>query len=442
MKGLLPALVTMCAGLAIAAAPAVNDEQEQFELMVSEKLDLEFPKFPVVDVTRKGVVELSYQPQSRMWRLVALRRGFVVISFFSSAVENHPAKVLYVNVRSLPSSSSTDDLMQFCRDFDLDCHPSGKAVQGEVKDARLYYYLQRLCAQRKRCYFAASLALDAREKIAGSIRSLLGDVPAVVEVDAYGSIVVTRQCLDPRAKDSIKGEQIAAFVGASDVIVRCRSPESQNFRVSGTVYLLTSSVAKSLGLEGAWSVPVDSYGVRGLQLSSVLTALEQSSAIEILAEPSLVVGGNRVGRVRSGSEYPLTSRSGKLGDSVVQWKHSGIHLEVTITPRDSQAVLVQYQLKLKARRAGNSLLSQELASHALLRLGVAKIVGWAHLHQDAEQERGTFPSRWPIIGPLFSGSTESLARIRAVFAMRIDRVLEGLQGEPGPKHLLPTSPLP
>ncbi len=205
-------------------------------------------------------------------------------------------------------------------------------------------------------------------------------------------------------------------------------------KMQGGEYSASGQVGDALTFPGTFNYSVvNASGV----LQGMLRALASEGKVNVLSSPTLMVRNNETANIRVGDQQPistaLVSSEGKVVASSVQFKDTGVMLEVT--PRVNSSGLVSLEVNQEVTDVGDideatgqrAFLRRSIRSSVAVDSGETIVLGGLIRENKANGESGVpVLTRLPLLGMLFGKTISSSSRTELII-MLTPRVIKNTQ---------------
>jgi len=232
---------------------------------------------------------------------------------------------------------------------------------------------------------------------------------------------------------------------ATDINITNMKPFDRNINLGGDMKVNPGGLTTAEPTTGFSFVGKDPSGI----VRAKLTAALKDSKAKILAAPHILVSDNREARIQVGSQIPLatstsatpigTTLATYTTTSTVQYKDIGIIL--TVRPQVNDSGLVSLEISQEVSSVGDnvkiadqeyvSINKTEATTNLVAQDGETIIIGGL-IREDITKSVDGIPllSKIPIIGTLFSNTTDNTARTELIILLT-PRVMRSQQDASG-----------
>lgn len=399
---------------------------KEIDLVVGEKKSLELGFFSSVEVSRRGYVEISKDPKSSKWHLVGMRSGFVIISFYALPADKEPSEKIYLSILRNDVKHKYPEMAAFCQMKGLFCDEELFHIKGVTDEPEVFLKTKAFCSKKQGCLFFLRLSELGKENLKRQIAPFLFKKTIDLQVQDDGSLFLKSYIFCNKSKDhdesGIDLKYLEKAFPYTFMMPICDLSQSLYYEVKGKVFLISASLAKSLGFGSHLSYE-NQKGQLAFNLSAIIESLEKERKIQVLAQPSLEVVEGVEGSLHSGGELPyIEENSKKEENQEVKWKQTGIKMQATVKVGFENNVLLDYKFFLKSKKDDGSLLAHEFVSQIKMDLFVPRVVGFAEIQQEDASVSGSLFTQIPIIGPLFKKDREDGSNVQIFLWMEVKRI--------------------
>lgn len=372
------------------------------------------PEDAELEVSKRGVLQIEEESPGN-WRLTALTRGFVVLSFKDADL------IKRVHVFSGADVGKASKPPDFCREG-IRC-AGEMIIDGETASFDLWLSAIGHCRVKRGCLFDVNLTGEGRDVLLDKAAKAIGR-SVTIDYRPPDRLIVRQPCLDAEAeKTRGKGSMVKGhWLGLMTLDEACEVNELEVYNATASIMLLSRDATEDLGLD-ILHQPMDALG-RNMVLEPKLIDQLTASKMAIIAQPTVRLRVGQTAKIASGGEFKVMFADERPEHSVREgWKRYGVELQFTLRQAAKDLLQVATELSLSSPQGSGqeSLQSHKIASDLLLKLGEKQLVGLTDLYSQVEGERQrSLLSKLPILGPLFTVRSKSDGQRVLMYWLKVD----------------------
>jgi hypothetical protein len=362
-----------------------------------------------VNLSKKGVVLLN-SISNEKWRIVAHRRGFVVLSYRNSETEEFYQ--ILIEVHDKKSEEKQELPNPFCQNDGIYCTENPMRISGESSSWEIFYQLKSWCQNKKGCVFSLRLEEKNRLVLQTKLENYLSFLNSV-SISSSGVISALVDCHESGKLPTVqisKSKELLKDLGLQVPLhLNCLHEVSQKrYQIFGQVILVSKNFAHELGgsplLEGDL---IDKNFSLSEGLLKHLKARENESEFEIIGRPVLDLLEGIEGITKTGGEISLVKENSlwEKSPQFLEWKSYGLSLKTIVHSNFKGSGRTRFHLNMSVPSEGGahvSLETIEMQGEVILSPDEPKLVGTT----DYERKKNSkgynkFLSKIPLIGPFF-----------------------------------------
>jgi len=317
-----------------------------------------------------------------------------------------------------------------CQESGVTCIPERGLITGFTSSHEWRNHARRLCKQSGTCQVNVELTADGAQRQADEIQRKLGAKHRVT-LSNDGLPMVLVDC--PQQEKTWTKEHVdfllSGAISSGDVGLEC-SPAFRfgHFIVKSRITSVDTQALSQMGLDTEKNILQTISTLRnGIDK---LLDLQRRNLASVLGEPSIELDSGVVGKIGSGSEiaYQRTSADSK-SETNWDWHQLGLNMEVAVTARDGDFVVLSYKITLKIPSDASGAPKNNTSNvegEVRLKMNELRVLATSQIHSDrSNQSSSAFAGKIPIIGPLLTqrGSGSSTATV--VVAFMVSESAEG-----------------
>lgn len=398
--------------LLLSSTYLFSSEKESLESLILEVGDIHEIKMKnpyQVNLSKKGVVLLN-SISNEKWRIVAHRRGFVVLSYRNSETEEFYQILIEVHDKKVEEKKESPNA--FCQSDGIYCTEEPLRILGESSSWEIFYHLKSWCQNKKGCVFSLGLEEKNRSFLKRKLENYLSFL-SDVSISSSGVISALVDCHESGKIPTIqvsKSKELLKDLGLQVPLhLNCLHEVAQKrYQIFGQVILVSKNFAHELGgsplLEGEL---IDKNFSLSEGLLKHLKARENESEFEIIGRPVLDLLEGVEGVTKTGGEISFVKENSlwEKTSQFLEWKSYGLSLKTLVHSNFKGTGRTRFHLEMSVPSEGGtqvSLETIEMQGEVLLSPDKPKLVGTTD-YERKKKSKGynKFLSKVPLIGPLF-----------------------------------------
>lgn len=386
---------------------------KKIDMIVGEVLSYNLPMASHLNLSKRGVVILSYIAANK-WRLIAHRKGFVVLTYQSEETEKE--NQIFIQVKEKPKDTmKPQDSSAYCQLKKVICSMSPFEISGETDSWQSFYQLNKLCREKKSCVFSLKLSEKGQTLLRARLQDQMGYF-SKFKVSTNGVVSCSVMCdvenksfseLKKKVKKVLESQGILSYVPVfCDHLVHHRQ-----FVVYARVVLASHNLAKKIGVSRTLVKKIidDRFNLTP-ELLKQFKSHESDHYLKIIGTPTLTLNEGVRSLSKTGGELSLVKETSSFRENqkIIEWKSYGLQISFLAFSFGGDKSKVSYKLAMNVpseSRYNLSLQTIELEGEVNLVFNVPKIVGSTDYKREKKSlEKNIFLSSIPIISPLFKMS--------------------------------------
>jgi hypothetical protein len=394
----------------IAQADDGYKDLQEIQLNVGETLELSFPGDLGLRVSKKGIIH-PYSLGQGLWQITGIKAGIVIVEYQSSKSQRYLVRVeeqIHVDQKKV------DQLPDWiCKTNGISCDQSLLKISGFAPDFNLWYRFYHFCRKLNGCHYNVTLTQDQRKRWSERLRFQLGQNIQVIMTE-YESFLVLGDCRNSGFEKLLKyvNDQTGNLQKDGILLVRCMDEYYRD------IYQVEIQMVRVENLDNNQSPGISPKMIArdphqlGLNLALKIDQLIESHHAKVVAHPVVnLVTGSPV-KVISGGEFAFTSEKNEDQESAqgknqkLEWKNTGLELQLEINPLSSEKMNLKYKSEIKMRTAAQSMSVQMLSGEIDMDYGKKVLLGKIDFDHESSHESGGILSELPLVGDLFKDTVE------------------------------------
>jgi len=404
---------------------AQKKNEKEVRLVVGEFKTLDFISSTKVNLSRRGIVVLSYVKEGQ-WKIVAHRKGFVVLNYEEKISKEKKQVLIYVEAEK--QERKRGDVAWVCEKKFIKCSYKPLIVSGVTDSWFLLYSLKRWCKRKSECSLALRLSLLGQRKLKQELQGLLKNL-SNYKVGPFGIETLSLSCPSQDNKFTMKKKLIKdlleqAYLTPIPPIVCKHEYKPSQYKVFAKVYLMTDSRGEYFGGK---TVGVSDFFKKGAEstLLTKLESLEKNHELKIIGEPKIIVKEGVQGFSKTGGEFSFAQNSSGLDyrQKSIVWKNYGLSLKAAVYSESKAKGNLLYHLTLSvpsSSRSHTSVKAVEFSGVVKVNFGQKIIAGTTQYDSYKKLlEKDSFFSKVPIISIFFSRKTKEKSSSYLVLSLEV-----------------------
>jgi hypothetical protein len=357
-----------------------------------------------IHLTRRAVVQAVKNEQG-VWQVGALRKGYVILSYFTDREQKQIA--IYVKNRE-----------EFFPEWvcnKLICDSKNRQVSGTSSNHKHFFMAKKWCSKHMYCIFTARLAKNQQIIIEKLIRKRAAKALSI-EVSRQGEVSVKKKCV--AAKDKID----FADIPKEFIVIKCVDIDKEHFYevvIETWVEKVGTSAEKDFNTKLVRSI-------KDFKLTKSILSLSENdrkktnSIYRTVQKVKTILGKETLVSVGSDIETnKFTSRGKKIF-----WKKTGASFKFLLSPKEDK-LLVNYTLKIRhpSYAKASNIHTNTISSYAFIKEEVVvllcslKVKNSASLDNWSEFFRGL-----PILSPFFIKHNHASAHAKISLTIQAKKI--------------------
>lgn len=397
-----------------AHAEEAQHELQEIHLKVGETLELTFPGDLGLRVSKKGIVH-PYSLGQGLWQITGIRSGIVILEYQATKSQRYLVRVSETIAEKKKREVLIPDWI--CKAVGITCDQAMLKISGFAPDLSFWHRTHLYCRKLPGCHDAVSLTPDQKKLWHRRLSLQLGKN---IEVSAteHDSVLVLGDCRSSSFEKLVKyvNDQTGNMQKDGLLVVRCFEDHYRDrYQVEiQMVRVEDLDRQNNVGLNPRIFTK-DPHQL-GLNLAEQMDRLIENHHAKVVAHPVINLVTGSPAKIISGGEFAIgADKNGeqdtqRAPDHKVEWKNTGLELELEINPISAEKMSLKYKSQIKVRTAAESLSVQMLSGEIDLDYGKRVLLGKIDFDQESTRESGGLLSELPVLGDLFKESFESGSR--------------------------------
>ncbi len=406
--------------LLLAASTAAGESQmSRMELTVGSTRELTRPTSSDVQVSRRGVVDVTIVNDERL-RVAALRPGLVVLTYV--AVDGVALNKILVQVHPQPEVGARSSLpASLCGLSGLQCLHQEGLIRGVIASWTTLQRLGRLCQQlQSTCRLDIELSSEILERLRAEVTAALPQRLVVAKMSPRALVLLT--ACGQRDVESTAARLDALFdglhaAGVLQLICKDEWDPTPGYLVRARIMAVEMNSTQEWGIQPLLRSPTPAPLASTFQTILLWQPRAKSAQrkTQILGEPMLAAREGYEVEVLSGGEFKVSVPTNGTDETRSMWKGYGVSFKLKVDRLNHQQIKLKTQMQASDRLNGESeaLQVNNLSSELITCLDCVKLVGTLDVKSDMTAAAGLpWLSQLPILGAWLRRNDIAVTRSR------------------------------